>query len=81
MRIASILKYKSMIEVINREHLARGSTVDYTEFLQDIYKKLKDLGYDWKTDKVKPFKKWVNKEATNGTTGWKSLEEETAKHY
>ena len=46
MRIASILKYKSMIEVINREHLARGSTVDYTEFLQDIHKKLKGLGYD-----------------------------------
>ena len=81
MRIASILKYKSMIEVINREHLARGSTVDYTEFLQDIHKKLKGLGYDWETDKVKPFKKWVNDEPSNGTRGWKSLEEEASKHY
>ena len=79
MRIASILKYKSMIEVIDKVHLERDESIDCTDLIKDIHKKLKALGYDWATEKVKPFKKWVNKEPTNGTSGWKSLSEEASK--
>ena len=75
-RLENILKYKSMIEVLHREHIASGLTVEYSDLIRDAYKRLEQLGYHWKTEKVKPFRKWANKEPTNTTKGWKTLDEE-----
>tara|TARA_R100001509_G_scaffold134594_2_gene88217 strand:- start:1617 stop:1901 length:285 start_codon:yes stop_codon:yes gene_type:complete len=75
-RIENILKYKMMLEVLHREHLARGLTMEHSDLIQDAHRRLKELGYDWRTEKVKPFRKWASDEQTTGTKGWKPLEQE-----
>ena len=75
-RVENILKYKMMLEVLHREHLTSGLTVEHSGLIQDAHRRLKQLGYDWETEKVKPFRKWASDEQTNGTKGWKTLEQE-----
>ena len=76
MRLNSILKYKSIIEVFNREDVVSDLAVEQSEIIGDAHQKLNELGYDWTTRKVKPFKKWMKEEQTAGKKGWKPLEDE-----